>query len=177
MGGQTVSFILNGVAQCDILKSRLTKNPSYNKSIGNAQGLDGHHHERMMQMFDMTNVTVEVQDIHFYACMCRVNLDSSGKEEIHLMEMEVMNSNIASNNNTNINQEFTVPSSTRAVTTFIQDMNAGKETSCPPSRFTLIAPYQLDAMNLRDYQIEYANMTEPVIRIDSQYVAGSNPMY
>jgi hypothetical protein len=265
MGGQTVSFISNGVAQCDILKSRLTKNPSYNKSIGNALGLNGHYYDRLNQLFSISqavtvniadpnqadvlrdgvaidqesrskyvseqgrfqrnfiwqpslgifdyslpmgageyefqlnpagdfatacvdsgtalnennaaNITVEVQDVRFYACMCRVNLDSSGKEEIHLMEMEVMNANIAIAANTNINQEFTVPSSTRAVTMFIQDQNAGKETSCPASRFTNKAPYQLDALNLRDYQIEYANMTKPVIRVDSQYVAGSNPMY
>ena len=51
MGGQTVSYLSNGVPQCDILKSRLTKNPSYNKSIGVAQGLNGHWVERFSQMF------------------------------------------------------------------------------------------------------------------------------
>ena len=63
MGSQTVSFISNGVAQCDILKSRLTKNPSYNKSIGNAQGLNGHHFERFNQLFDVGNaVSVNIAD-------------------------------------------------------------------------------------------------------------------
>ena len=61
MGSQTVSFISNGVAQCDILKSRLTKNPSYNKSIGNAQGLNGHHFERFNQLFDIGNtISVDI---------------------------------------------------------------------------------------------------------------------
>ena len=71
-----------------------------------------------------------------------------------------------------INQEFTVPSSTRAITMFIQDQSAGKDTSCPPSRFTNKCDAKdgsLDALGLHDYQIEYANMTKPTIRIDSDY--------
>ena len=253
MGSQTVSFISNGVAQCDILKSRLTKNPSYNKSIGNAQGLNGHHFERFNQLFDIgntisvdigadaahpdvrhgvavnyetrrrlvseqgrfrrsfiwqpslgimeyslpmacgeyefqlnpstdyqtacvdsgtaanmlnvANVKCEVVDIRFYACMCRINQPVSGSEVINLMEMEVMNYTMNGlpvdpaperllGTSIGINQEFTVPSSTRAITMFIQDQSAGKQTSCPPSRFTNRAPYNMDSLSLHDYQIE-----------------------
>ena len=56
MGGQTVSYLSNGVPQCDILKSRLTTNPSYNKSIGVAQGIGGHFIERISQMFEVGDV-------------------------------------------------------------------------------------------------------------------------
>ena len=45
-GGQTISQITNGVPQIDIVKSRLTKNSVYNKSIGVAQGLAGHYFDR-----------------------------------------------------------------------------------------------------------------------------------
>ena len=45
-GGQTISQITNGVPQIDIVKSRLTKNSVYNKSIGTAQGLAGHYYDR-----------------------------------------------------------------------------------------------------------------------------------
>ena len=79
---------------------------------------------------------VEVVDVRFYAC--RVNLEASGKEEIHLMEMEVMNYTMSGNGDAKINQEFTVPSSARAVTMFIQDQTAGKDTSCPPSLLPII---------------------------------------
>jgi hypothetical protein len=240
MGGQTVSYLSNGVPQCDILKSRLTKNPLYNKSIGVAQGLGGHFIERVSQMFpigddvhkDLNKYTVsrsqrnfiwqpslgifeyslpmgageyefqlnpstdyatacvdsglyeqtfghvEVIDVRFYACMCRVNLEASGKEEIHLMEMEVMNYTMDGKGvNIPINQEFTVPSSTRAITMFIQDQSAGKKRSVPPSRFTNAYPYTSNALSMHDYQIEYANMTKPTIRIDSDYSDYSNTMY
>jgi hypothetical protein len=107
-----------------------------------------------------------------------VNLDASGKEEIHLMEMEVMNYTMAGDGGgIPINQEFTVPSSTRAVTMFIQDQSAGKNTSCPPSRFTNARPFGEDALYMHDYQIEYANMTKPTIRIDSVYSDTKNSMY
>ena len=173
MGGQTVSYLSNGVPPCDILKSRLTKNPSYNKSIGVAQGIGGHFIERISQMFEVGDVVntstnkseegrfqrnfiwqpslgifeyslpmgageyefqlnpstdyalacvdggtnhayipaanVVVVDVRFYACMCRVNLEASGKEEIHLMEMEVMNYSMGNAGDAKINQEFTVP--------------------------------------------------------------------
>ena len=99
---------------------------------------------------------VEVVDVRFYACMCRVNLEASGKEEIHLMEMEVLNTNMQIQANTSLNAEMTVPSSTRALTLFIQDQSAGKDTSVPPTRFTNKAPHQSDALNLKNYQIECA---------------------
>ena len=76
-----------------------------------------------------------------------------------------------------INQEFTVPSSTRAITMFIQDQTAGKVRSCPPSKFTNAFPHHDDALFLHDYQIEYANMTKPTIRIDSDYSDIKNTMY
>ena len=71
--------------------------------------------------YDIAYGHVEVVDVRFYACMCRVNLEASGKEEIHLMEMEVMNYTMDGRGGAvPINQEFTVPSSTRAITMFIQ---------------------------------------------------------
>ena len=72
---------------------------------------------------------------------------------------------------------MTVPSSTRALTLFIQDQSAGKDTSVPPTRFTNKYPHFTDALNLKNYQIEYANMTKPTIRIESNYVGGINDMY
>lgn len=46
-GGQTISSITNGCPQISILKSRLSKNASFNKSIGEAQGLGGHWLDRL----------------------------------------------------------------------------------------------------------------------------------
>ena len=65
---------------------------------------------------------------------------------------------------------------------FIQDQSAGKDTSCPPSRFANTMNLALgdgtsDGLLLHDYQIEYANMTKPTIRIDSDYTDTANTMY
>ena len=49
-GGQTISSITNGCPQISILKSRLSKNASFNKSIGEAQGLGGHWFDRQRTM-------------------------------------------------------------------------------------------------------------------------------
>ena len=64
-GGQTISQITNGVPQIDIVKSRLTKNSVYNKSIGVAQGLAGHWYDRRKLLVTppasgaANNVTIE----------------------------------------------------------------------------------------------------------------------
>lgn len=56
MGGQTVSQITNGVPQIEIIKSRLSKNPVYNASIGVAQGLAGHYYDRRKLLLPPTAV-------------------------------------------------------------------------------------------------------------------------
>jgi len=66
--------------------------------------------------------------------MVRVNLPSSGVETLHLMEMSVHTGNVRAGNANNIDEEFSVPSSTRAMTLFLQDQQAGKSTSVPPSK-------------------------------------------
>jgi hypothetical protein len=295
MGGQTVSHITIGVAQCDILKNRLTKNNVYNKSIGVAQGLAGHHYDRRallqnfgsdatretyidgfvteqdpevkseleyperfdkmalqrnrnkrffiwqpgLGIFDYSQplgaaeyeiqlnpsqdyqlsgvdtgifsapndvdihrtssftgtgrVTIKVHDMRFYACMCRVNLPSSGEETLHLMEMDMYTANINGSSSVvngrqtgqsrEVNEEFTVPSSTRALTMFIQDQVAGKNTSCPPSRFHNAfdvvndAETYRDALSIKNYQIEYGNMTKPTIRYESDFSDNSQKLY
>ena len=290
MGGQTVSHITNGVAQCDILKNRLTKNCVYNKSIGMSQGLAGHHFDRRKLLVDTANGTVNITDaqnnvkivtgidangdvvygaianlntsiadvenkakeesqtgrnrrffiwqpalgifdysqplgageyeiqlnpsqdyrlsgidtsrlvagktvagdagdevnlkireMRFYACMCRVNLPSSGEEILHLMEMDVYTANL-NTGTVNLNEEFTVPSSTRALTLFMQDQKAGKDTSVPPSRFHNVYDsandeVNRDALTLQNYQIEYGNMTKPTIRFESKFDDTTQQLY
>lgn len=114
---------------------------------------------------------LEVVDIRFYACLVRVNLPSSGVETLHLMEMSVHTGNVPSGSSDNIDEEFSVPSSTRALTMFIQDQQAGKTTSVPPSKFH-IAGVNAEAITIKDYQIEYAGMTKPTVRYKSDYDAG-----
>ena len=272
MGGQTVSQITNGVPQIDILKSRLTKNPLYNSSLGVATGLAGHHYDRRKLLFPPPSrttptdandlnleskqkdintqgrntrdfiwqpglgifdcavplgageyelvmnpsqdyklacidtgtenwgkiatdlgigegkVNLEVVDIRFYVCMCRVDLKSSGEEILDLKEWEVLNANIRKGESVTLNEEFTVPSSTESIAMFIQDPQSGKETSVPPSRFHNryfegdedpegTGSRVKEALGLRDYQIEYGNMTKPTIRLDSRFTPTDQLMF
>jgi hypothetical protein len=113
------------------------------------------------------NVNLLIVDMRFYACLVRVNLPASGVETLHLMEMSVHSAN-APKGTIDINEEVSVPSSTRAITLFLQDQLAGKTTSVPPSKFHL-AGYNIEAIGLENYQIQYGNITKPTVRYESNY--------
>ena len=120
----------------------------------------------------LNTVDLIVENIKFYACMVRVNLPSSGVETLHLMEMSVHTGNVRAGNANNIDEEFSVPSSTRAMTLFLQDQQAGKSTSVPPSKYHIIGRNN-EAISIQDYQIEYAGLTKPTVRYKSQYDANT----
>jgi len=113
-------------------------------------------------------VNVKVKNFRFYACMVRTNLPASGVETLHLMEMSVHTVNARAGNGVEINEEVSVPSSTRALTVFLQDARAGKHSQIPPSKYG-VAGDPTSALTLRNYQIQYANMTKPTVRYDSQH--------
>lgn len=241
MGGQTISSITSGLPQCDILKNRLTKSSTYNKTIGETQGFQAHFNTRLLNMaydvgspeienndtrgrnqksfiwqpaigiFDVsqplgageydiqlnpsqdykkasidsynfpglpdgrdigtgsTEVDLDVIDIRFYACLVRVNLPSSGVETLHLMEMAVNTANVDTSGG-EINEEVSVPSSTRAITLFVQDQQAGKTTNIPPSKYHIAGTDgNKNANKIQSYQVEYAGMTKPTVRYTSSY--------
>jgi len=121
---------------------------------------------------DPGQVDLEVVDIRFYACLVRVNLPSSGVETLHLMEMSVSTANVDTSGG-EINEEVSVPSSTRAITLFVQDQTAGKTTAIPPSKFHVAgANANENANKIQSYQIEYAGMTKPTVRYTSSYNPG-----
>ena len=66
-----------------------------------------------------------------------------------------------------------MPSSTRALSVFMQDARAGKHTGCPPSKYHIAGdvPSSKSTLTLRNYQIQYANMTKPTVRYDSLHNA------
>lgn len=113
-----------------------------------------------------TQVMVEVVNFRFYACMVRTNLPASGVETLHLMEMSAHTLNVKSGTNHETNEEVSVPSSTRALTMFLQDAQAGKISTVPPSLFHVSEKFH-NSLSLKDYQIQYANMTKPTVRYNS----------
>lgn len=119
-------------------------------------------------------VNVRVKQFRFYACMVRTNLPASGVETLHLMEMSVHTINQKADVNVEINDEVSVPSSTRALTLFLQDAQAGKHSDVPPSKYAVVN--SLSALTVRNYQIQYANMTKPTVRYESQYDADKDTL-
>ena len=122
---------------------------------------------------------LEVIDAKLYACTCRTNSASSGVDTYHFRETELLSANVRAGAG-NINEEFSVPSTTDSLTLFIQDKNAGKNWNVPSSRFhnkylqidgnPTTTP---DALTLNDYQIEYAGLTKPATRINSEHKSAS----
>jgi hypothetical protein len=58
---------------------------------------------------------------------------------------------------------------------FLQGTTAGKTTSLPPSKFH-VAGYDLNALSLMNYQIQYGNLTKPTIAYESTYSSTSNTL-
>lgn len=117
---------------------------------------------------DRNDVSVEVMNFRFYACLVRTNLPASGVETLHLMESSVHTVNAPKGNPKEINEEVSVPSSTRALSLFLQDTRAGRHAGLPPSVFG-VAENPLSALSIKDYQIQYANMTKPTVRYSSNH--------
>jgi hypothetical protein len=122
--------------------------------------------------------SVKVVNMRFYACLVRANLPSSGTETLYLEEMSVQNVNVKTSGATsgaNVNEEFNFPSSTHALSMFLQGTTAGKTTALPPSKFH-IAGHPDNAVSLMNYQIQYGNLTKPTIAYESTYSATSNTL-
>ena len=121
-------------------------------------------------------VNVKVKNFRFYACMVRTNLPASGVETLHLMEMSVHTVNAPAGGD-EINEEVSVPSSTRALSVFLQDTRAGKHSSVPPSKFHIAGDgNEASALTLQSYQIQYANMTKPTVRYSSLHSATTDTL-
>lgn len=123
--------------------------------------------EREIGLRAGTDYTVAVHNIRFYACLVRVNLPASGVETLHLMEMSVLTGNNVGTGIVDVNEEVSVPSSTRAISYFVQDSQVGNDTRIPTSKFHLVDTN--DTLSIQNYQIEYASMTKPTVRYASAY--------
>jgi hypothetical protein len=139
-------------------------NPSQDYVLSAIQSLPGAATRVVGDGTDQVNL--EVIGFRFYACMVRTNVPSTGNELLVLHEMSLHTVNASGESE--INEEVSVPSSTRAISVFLQDGRAGKHTGVPPSRFH-VAEDETSALGLQSYQIQYANMTKPVTRYDSTH--------
>jgi hypothetical protein len=115
---------------------------------------------------NLNEVNVTVNNIKFYACVVRTNHGSSGIETLKLTECSVNTFNV--NDQSEINEELSVPSTTKAISCWLQHATAGKNTLYPPSRFRTAGK---DELTLQNYQIQYAGQQKPCVRYQSNHTA------
>lgn len=108
------------------------------------------------------NYKVVVHDIKLYIATVKMSIPE-GVSTLHLMECLVQSKQATSSGTL----EFTVPSSTRAISLFVQDGTAGTGNPLvPPTRF--VAADSQEA-TLNSLQLTYANTTKPSTRWNSEY--------
>jgi hypothetical protein len=104
---------------------------------------------------------VEIQDIIFYVCTVKHVVDTSVPMQLNLSEFHLQSKAVSGLDG---NLEFTVPSSTRSLTLFIQ--NASGDANIPPTRFVA---KNKEELSLTSFQLSFANIQKPSTRWSSAY--------
>jgi hypothetical protein len=113
---------------------------------------------------------IDVLEIQFFAATCKVNIASTGVETLHLMEHQVLTKSITNVMGENL-LDFTVPSSTKAISVFVQSGDSGTTTQIPPSLFKT---KDASDQKLASIQIAYANTVKPSTRWTSEFTDATN---
>ena len=113
-----------------------------------------------------------VETLEFYACVAKYPESLSGTDQLDLNEIAVYQTDITSLTGEQVTN-MTVPSSTYAISLFIQDGSAGTDSKIPPSSFT-----NLDRSDLKvtAFQISYANTMKPVTQYTSTFTDTTNQL-
>ena len=145
---------------------RLSLNPNSNYKLAGVESTQGLYNAPIAAP---ANFNLLVKDLKFYCCTIKESIPQ-GISTLYLMEPMVQSKPISG---AGVAQyEFTVPSSTKALTVFIQSGRAGSNPLCPPSKFTCLADGVVASGSerlLRSLQITFANTTKPSTRWGSAY--------
>jgi hypothetical protein len=112
----------------------------------------------------VNNFKLVVESMELYICTEKQEVAASGTEVLHLMEHQIQSKPLGGLGEKNF--DFTVPSSTKAISIFVQSGNAGSSTLMPPSKFCCADDQE---RTLKSVQITYANITKPPTRWSSKY--------
>ncbi len=116
------------------------------------------------------NFDFEVLEIQLFVATCKVDISATTTKELHLMEHQVLSKTIDQLSGDNL-LDFTVPSSTQAISVFVQSGDAGTNTQITPNMFK--TKNGSDA-NLISIQLSYANTVKPSTRWTSEFNATTN---
>ena len=109
-------------------------------------------------------IKLVVQTMELYICTEKQDVSPTGTETLHLMEHQIQSKLL----NGGELFDFTIPSSTKAISVFIQAGGAGSTTEMPPSKFCCKDGSE---KKLKSIQITYANITKPPTRWASVHSA------
>ena len=109
-----------------------------------------------------TDFDFNVTSMELYICTEKMDVSPTGTDVLHLMEHQVQSKTVSAGEG---NYDFTIPSSTKAISIFVQAGNAGSDNRLPPSNFTTTGGQHLD---LTSIQITYAGITKPPTRWTSE---------
>jgi hypothetical protein len=110
-----------------------------------------------------TEFDFNVTSMELYICTEKMDVSPTGTDVLHLMEHQVQSKPVRDGEG---NFDFTIPSSTKAISIFVQGSTAGADTRIPPSNFksTTVG----DDLALQSLQVTYAGLTKPPTRWTSE---------
>ncbi len=113
----------------------------------------------------ITNYDFKVNSLAFYLCTVKMTVPKS--LSVAIWEHEVQSKPFRQNQTLN----FTVASSSKAFSVWVQSDANGKNTLIPPSMFKVFPTGGVDDPHLRldSIQLTYANMSKPSVRWSSDY--------
>ena len=119
-------------------------------------------------MLAPANFDIDVIEIQFFAATCKIDIPATGVEKLHLMEHQVLNKPVLAGENL---LDFTVPSSTKSISVFVQAGDALTNPLVTPNMFKTKDGSDL---NLQSIQLSYANTVKPSTRWSSNFTANEN---
>lgn len=104
-----------------------------------------------------------VDSMELYIYTQKMDISPTGTDVLSLMEHQVQSKTVRAGEQ---NLDFSIPTSTKAITVFVQSGVANNDTRVPPSNFKCIG---LQDQTLQSLQLTYANVTKPPTRWTSDY--------
>jgi hypothetical protein len=148
---------------------RLSLNPSQNYKSASIETLLGANGGAT----STANYDLKITDVRLYLCTVQTSIPMDVKKMIYEQNIQSKPFTTASNT-----VNFTVPSSTKAISVWVQSDDAGTNPLIPPSMFKCFANGLIDKphLALESIQLTFANTTKPSVRWASDYSADVNQL-
>ena len=125
--------------------------------------------ESVLDLVAGSDFNITVDSMELYIATCNIAIPPTGVETLFLNELNIQSKTLSGTGDQNF--DFTIPSSTKAISVFVQSGNSGNTVLLPPSMFKT---KDKSDTNIRSLQLTYANQTKPSTRWQSEYASNTN---